>query len=189
LKRCNLNRCSYGQIILPKAFRICPPKPVCKFSCGIRSRRAVVFSESVRNPTGKDARGTATSKMLVEPTGWKPMPQSQAGSLFDTCARQTDSKNARNQPQPCNQETKSPSPKTQVPKSQDPSPQVPRPESPSPKTRVPKSPSPQVPSPQVPSPQVPKSRVPKSRVPSPESRIPSPESRVHFHLGSPLFGE
>jgi len=164
LKRCNLNRCSYGQIILPKAFRICPPKPVCKFSCGIRSRRAVVFSESVRNPTGKDARGTATSKMLVEPTGWKPMPQSQAGSLFDTCARQTDSKNARNQPRPCNRETKTP---------------VPRPQSPSPKTRVPKS--------QDPSPQVPKSPSPES--PSPESRIPSPESRVHFHLGSPLFGE
>jgi len=167
LKRCNLNRCSYGQIILPKAFRICPPKPVCKFSCGIRSRRAVVFSESVRNPTGKDARGTATSKMLVAPTGWKPMPQSQAGSLFDTCARKTDSKNARNQPRPCNRETKTP---------------VPRPQS-----QVPKS---QVPRPESPSPQVPKSRVPKSRVPkfpSPES--PSPESRVHFHLGSPLFGE
>jgi len=183
LKRCNLNRCSYGQIILPKAFRICPPKPVCKFSCGIRSRRAVVFSESVRNPTGKDARGTATSKMLVEPTGWKPMPQSQAGSLFDTCARQTDSKNARNQPQPCNRETKTPVPRpqSQVPKSQvpkSPSPQVPSPQ-------VPKSPSPESPSPQVPSPEVPKSRVPK--FPSPES--PSPESRVHFHLGSPLFGE
>jgi len=138
LKRCNLNRCSYGQIILPKAFRICPPKPVCKFSCGIRSRRAVVF------PTGKDARGTATSKMLVEPTGWKPMPQSQAGSLFDTCARKTDSKNARNQPRPCNRETKTP---------------VPRPQSQVPKSQVP----------QVPSPQVPKSRVPKSRVPSPFS--------------------